>query len=148
MDVLAAQTVERPVDFVDQNKSTWRHARSIANVSPAAPTRQIKTPVLIVSIIRLMSRSEPDVALVPAMSIPLERALLPLVVRIDQHGPIDVVELADVVGRDYITVSGKVARFDELGLAVHRAVCGAEAIKAGRELVAAIDQRANNWSAN
>lgn len=100
----------------------------------------------LLDIIGFMSRPEPDVALMSEMSMPLERALLPLLVRIDRRGPIGVVELADVVGRDYTTVSRQVARLDELGLVVRRAgardkrVREAEVTKAGREVVAVIDQ--------
>jgi DNA-binding MarR family transcriptional regulator len=93
-----------------------------------------------------MSRPEPDVALMSDMSMPLERALLPLLVRIDRRGPIGVVELAEVVGRDYTTVSRQVARLDELGLVVRRAgtrdkrVREAEVTELGRELADAVDR--------
>lgn len=96
-----------------------------------------------------MSRPEPDVALMSEMSMPLERALLPLLVllvRIDRRGAIGVVELADVVGRDYTTVSRQVARLDELGLVVRRPgtrdkrVREAEVTEAGREMADAVDR--------
>jgi DNA-binding MarR family transcriptional regulator len=93
-----------------------------------------------------MSRPEPDVALMADMAMPLERALLPLLVRIDRRGPIGVVELADLVGRDYTTVSRQVARLDELGLVVRRAgtrdkrVREAEVTELGREMADAIDR--------
>jgi DNA-binding MarR family transcriptional regulator len=80
------------------------------------------------------------------MAMPLERALLPLLVRIDRRGPIGVVELADLVGRDYTTVSRQVARLDELGLVVRRAgtrdkrVREAEVTELGREMADAIDR--------
>ena len=86
------------------------------------------------------------VALMSEMAMPLERALLPLLVRIDRRGPIGVVELADVVGRDYTTVSRQVARLDELGLVVRRAgaldkrVREAEVTQLGREMADAIDR--------
>ena len=57
-----------------------------------------------------------------------------------------MVELADVVGRDYTTVSRQVARLDELGLVARRAgardkrVREAEVTKAGSEVVAVIDE--------
>jgi DNA-binding MarR family transcriptional regulator len=100
----------------------------------------------LLDIIGFMSRPEPDVALMADMSMPLERALLPLLVRIDRRGPIGVVELADVVGRDYTTVSRQVARLDELGLVVRRAgasdkrVREAEVTELGREMADAIDR--------
>jgi hypothetical protein len=49
----------------------------------------------LLDIIGFMSRPEPDVTLMSEMAMPLERALLPLLVRIDRRGPIGVVELAD-----------------------------------------------------
>jgi DNA-binding MarR family transcriptional regulator len=100
----------------------------------------------LLDIIGFMSRPEPDVALMADMSMPLERALLPLLVRIDRRGPIGVVELAEVVGRDYTTVSRQVARLDELGLVVRRAsardkrVREAEVTELGREMADAIDR--------
>ena len=100
----------------------------------------------LLDIIGFMSRPEPDVALMSEMAMPLERALLPLLVRIDRRGPIGVVELADVVGRDYTTVSRQVARLDELGLVVRRAgtrdkrVREAEVTELGREMADAVDR--------
>jgi DNA-binding MarR family transcriptional regulator len=100
----------------------------------------------LLDIIGFMSRPEPDVALMADMAMPLERALLPLLVRIDRRGPVGVVELADLVGRDYTTVSRQVARLDELGLVVRRAgtrdkrVREAEVTQLGREMADAIDR--------
>ena len=100
----------------------------------------------LLDIIGFMSRPEPDIALMSELEMPLERALLPLLVCIERRGPIGVVELADLVGRDYTTVSRQVARLDELGLVARRAgardkrVREAEVTRAGREVVAVIDQ--------
>lgn len=100
----------------------------------------------LLDIVGFMSRPEPDVALMSDMAMPLERALLPLLVRIDRRGPIGVVELADLVGRDYTTVSRQVARLDELGLVVRRAgtrdkrVREAEVTELGREMADAVDR--------
>ena len=46
----------------------------------------------------------------------LDRALFPLLVRITRRGPLGVGELADLVGRDYTTVSRQVAKLENLGL--------------------------------
>jgi len=100
----------------------------------------------LLDIIGCMSRPEPDVALLSGLDVPLERALMPLLVRIERRGPIGVVELADVVGRDYTTVSRQVARLDELGLVTRRPgkkdkrVREAEATPLGRQVADAIDQ--------
>lgn len=100
----------------------------------------------LLDIIGFMSRPEPDLALMAEMAMPLERALLPLLVRVDRRGPIGVVELADLVGRDYTTVSRQVARLDELGLVVRRTgthdkrVREAEVTELGREMADAVDR--------
>ena len=100
----------------------------------------------LLDIIGCMSRPEPDLALLAGLELPLERALMPLLVRIERRGPIGVVELADVVGRDYTTVSRQVARLDELGLVKRRPgqrdkrVREAEATALGRQVADAIDQ--------
>ncbi len=104
----------------------------------------------LLDIIGFMSRPEPDHTLMADMAMPLERALLPLLVRIDRRGPLGVVELADMVGRDYTTVSRQVARLDELGLVVRRAgtrdkrVREAEVTELGREMADAIDRMREN----
>jgi len=100
----------------------------------------------LLDIIGCMSRPEPDVALLAGLDVPLDRALMPLLVRIERRGPIGVVELADVVGRDYTTVSRQVAKLDELGLVARRPgkkdkrVREAEATALGRQVADAIDQ--------
>src|SRR5271155_5689062 len=70
----------------------------------------------LLDIIGFMNRPEPDEALIAEAGIPLERALFPLLVRIGRKGPIGVVELADLAGRDYTTVSRQVAKLESLGL--------------------------------
>jgi len=64
----------------------------------------------------LMNRPQPDAALIAEAGIDLERALFPLLVRIDRRGPLGVVELADLAGRDHSTVSRQVAKLEDLGL--------------------------------
>lgn len=86
----------------------------------------------LLDIIGFMSRPEPDVELMSDMAMPLERALLPLLVRIDRRGPIGVVELADLVGRDYTTVSRQVAKLESLDLVERR---GSAADRRVREAV-------------
>jgi len=68
----------------------------------------------------LMNRPQPDAALIAEAGIELDRALFPLLVRIDRRGPIGVVELADLVGRDHSTVSRQVAKLEKLGLVERR----------------------------
>jgi DNA-binding MarR family transcriptional regulator len=48
--------------------------------------------------------------------IELDRALFPLLVRVDRRGPLGIGELADLCGRDYTTISRQVAKLEEMGL--------------------------------
>jgi DNA-binding MarR family transcriptional regulator len=119
-----------------------QHQRFAVRFGDARRSRLHRRHVLMVS----SCRPEPDVALMADMSMPLERVLLPLLVRIDRRGPIGVVEPADLVGRDYTTVSRQVARLDKLGLVVRRSgardkrVREAEVTELGREIADAIDR--------
>lgn len=71
-------------------------------------------------IVAVMNRPQRDDALIKEAGIPLDRALFPLLVSVEQFGPIGVVELADRIGRDYTTVSRQVARLESLGLVERR----------------------------
>ncbi len=93
----------------------------------------------------LLNRPQQDEALLAAAGVELDRALFPLLIRIAHRGPLGVVELADLVGRDYTTVSRQVAKLDELGLVERRAgadkrVREAEATAKGRALAEAVDR--------
>src|SRR5262245_7963589 len=63
-----------------------------------------------------LNRSQPDNALLHEAGVHLDRALFPLLARIERRGPLGVVELADLSGRDYTTVSRQVAKLEQLGL--------------------------------
>jgi len=67
-------------------------------------------------LVGVMNRPQPDAALIADAGINLDRALFPLLTRIEFRGPVGVVELADLVGRDYTTVSRQVAKLESLGL--------------------------------
>jgi DNA-binding MarR family transcriptional regulator len=69
----------------------------------------------------MMNRPTRDAALIDAAGVKIDRALFPLLVYIDRKGPIGVGELADLVGRDYTTVSRQVAKLDTLGYVERRA---------------------------
>lgn len=71
----------------------------------------------------VLNSPQPDAALIAAAGVDLDRALFPLVMRIE-HGPVGVVELAQLCGRDYTTVSRQVRRLEALGLASRRIVAG------------------------
>jgi DNA-binding MarR family transcriptional regulator len=70
----------------------------------------------LLDIVGIMNQPQRDEVLIKEAGIPLDRALFPLLVRIERHGPIGVVDVADRVGRDYTTVSRQVAKLESLGL--------------------------------
>jgi DNA-binding MarR family transcriptional regulator len=70
----------------------------------------------LVDLVGLMNRPQRDSALLQKAGVSLDRALFPLLIVIERKGPIGVVEMADLVGRDYTTVSRQVAKLDGLGL--------------------------------
>ena len=69
-----------------------------------------------VDILAVMNGPERDAAMLAASGLSMERALCPLLVLVEQLGPIGIVDLAGKIGRDYSTVSRQVARLEELGL--------------------------------
>jgi DNA-binding MarR family transcriptional regulator len=68
----------------------------------------------------MMNRPTRDAALIDAAGVKIDRALFPLLVYIDRKGPIGVGELADLVGRDYTTVSRQMAKLETLGYVQRR----------------------------
>jgi DNA-binding MarR family transcriptional regulator len=68
----------------------------------------------------IMNRPQPGLVLMREAGISLDRALFMLLARIERRGPIGVVELAELSGRDYTTVSRQVAKLESLGLASRR----------------------------
>jgi DNA-binding MarR family transcriptional regulator len=75
----------------------------------------------LMDLIGIFNTPQRDDAMIAEAGIALDRALFPLLVRIERFGPIGIVELADISGRDHTTVSRQVAKLEELGLAVRRA---------------------------
>ena len=74
----------------------------------------------LLDLIGFINRPQPDEALIREAGIALDRALFPLLVRIERRGPIGVVDLADLAGRDHTTVSRQVAKLESLGLVTRR----------------------------
>ncbi len=99
----------------------------------------------ILDIMAVMNRPQRDDLLIGEAGIPLDRALLPLLVRIERAGPIGVGELADRAGRDYTAVSRQAARLEELGLVsrrdntIDRRVREAEITAKGKAMTDALD---------
>lgn len=68
----------------------------------------------------LLNRPQPDAALIARAGVALDRALFPLLVRIERGGSLGIGELAELCGRDYTTVSRQVTRLEEAGLVARR----------------------------
>lgn len=64
----------------------------------------------------ILNRPQPDAALIELAGVDLDRALFPLLVRVERRGPLGIGELAELCGRDYTTVSRQVAKLEGLGL--------------------------------
>ncbi len=76
--------------------------------------RQLHEALL--DLVGILNEPQRDAAMIAEAGIALDRALFPLLVRIERRGPLGVVELADISGRDHTTVSRQVAKLEELGL--------------------------------
>jgi DNA-binding MarR family transcriptional regulator len=114
----------------------------------------------LVDLVGLMNRPQRDSALLQEAGVSLDRALFPLLIVVERKGPIGVVELAELVGRYYTTVSRQITKLDGLGLINRRAsktdsrVREAVITSKGKEMTSAIDaareRMANvlfaNWS--
>jgi DNA-binding MarR family transcriptional regulator len=64
----------------------------------------------------ILNRPQPDAALIATAGVDLDRALFPVLVRVQRRGPLGIGELAELCGRDYTTVSRQVAKLESLGL--------------------------------
>jgi len=74
----------------------------------------------LVDLVGLMNRPQRDSALLQEAGVSLDRALFPLLIAIERKGPVGVVELGELVGRDYTTVSRQIAKLNNLGLIARR----------------------------
>jgi DNA-binding MarR family transcriptional regulator len=68
----------------------------------------------------VLNRPQPDAALIALAGIDLDRALFPLLVRVERRGPLAIGELAELCGRNYTTVSRQMTKLEELGLVDRR----------------------------
>ena len=93
--------------------------RKVQDTHISAQFRELHAALL--SIVDAMNRPENDKQLIGEASSALDRALFPLLVRIERLGPIGVVDLAARVGRDYTTVSRQVAKLQSIGLVKRQA---------------------------
>ena len=99
----------------------------------------------LVDLVGLMNRPQRDSALLKEAGVNLDRALFPLLIAVERKGPIGVVELGDVVGRDYTTVSRQISKLAGLGAIARRPsktdkrVREAVITAKGREMTRALD---------
>lgn len=75
----------------------------------------------LVELASFLASPQRDDALLREAGVTLDRALFPLLVRLDAGGALAVAELAEQVGRDHTTVSRQLARLETLGLVARRA---------------------------
>src|SRR5471030_2122673 len=93
----------------------------------------------------VLNRPQPDAALIETAGVDLDRALFPLLLRVERAGPLGIVELAELAGRDYTTVSRQVTKLEGLGLVARCAspddgrVRAAVVTEQGRAMTAALD---------
>jgi DNA-binding MarR family transcriptional regulator len=99
----------------------------------------------LIDLLGMMNRPQRDTALIQEAGISLDRALFPLLVGLDRKGPIGVGELADLVGRDYTTVSRQAAKLESAGLVARHASKGDKRVREaaitakGRAMTDALD---------
>jgi DNA-binding MarR family transcriptional regulator len=99
----------------------------------------------LVDIAGVMNQPQRDTALLREAGVSLDRALFPLLVAVERKGPVGVGEVADLVGRDYTTVSRQMARLEALGLVERRVAENDSRVRealvtaAGQRMTSAID---------
>jgi DNA-binding MarR family transcriptional regulator len=99
----------------------------------------------LVDLVGLMNRPQRDSFLLQEAGVSLDRALFPLLVAVERKGPIGVVELGELVGRDYTTVSRQVAKLASLGLLARRPSKADKRVREavitakGRQMTSALD---------
>jgi DNA-binding MarR family transcriptional regulator len=99
----------------------------------------------LVDLVGLMNRPQRDTALLQEAGVSLDRALFPLLIVVERKGPVGVVELGELVGRDYTTVSRQIAKLDKLGLIARRPSKADNRVREavitvkGKEVTSAID---------
>ncbi len=106
--------------------------------------RQLREALL--DLTGVLNRPQPDAALIALAGVDLDRALFPLLARIERRGPLGIGELAELCGRDYTTVSRQVAKLEALGLVLRRAnredarITDAAITAKGRAMTGALDE--------
>jgi DNA-binding MarR family transcriptional regulator len=70
----------------------------------------------LIDLVGLFNQPQRDSSLINEAGVKIDRALFPLLVRIERRGPLGIVDLADLAGRDYTTVSRQVTKLERMGL--------------------------------
>jgi len=110
----------------------------------------------------VLNRPQPDAALISLAGVELDRALFPLLMRVERRGPLGIGELAELCGRDYTTVSRQISKLEHMGLVARRLnasdarIREAVITKKGRLVTRALDgarrklmaDLLSNWSAH
>lgn len=78
----------------------------------------------LIDLVGLLNSPRQDDILIREAGVSLDRALFPLLVRIGTFGALNVVELAQQVGRDHSTVSRQTTKLERLGLVTRRQGAG------------------------
>jgi DNA-binding MarR family transcriptional regulator len=93
----------------------------------------------------VLNRPQPDAALITLAGINLDRALFPLLTRVERKGPLAIGELAELCGRDYSTISRQISKLEEMGLVLRQdgrqdaRVTEVAITKKGRTMTTALD---------
>jgi DNA-binding MarR family transcriptional regulator len=105
--------------------------------------RQLRDALL--DLTGVLNRPQPDAALIALAGVDLDRALFPLLVRVERKGPLAIGELAELCGRDYSTVSRQISKLENLRLvsrvahAADARVTQAQITAKGRAITRALD---------
>jgi len=70
----------------------------------------------LIDLVALLNQPQRDSVLLREAGVRLDRALFPLLIAIEARGPIGVVDLGELVGRDYTTISRQVPKLERRGL--------------------------------
>ena len=89
-------------------------SRSLVKVRNTRNLEQLGT--VLVDLIGFLNSPQRDHALLKEAGVSLDRALFPLLVALGAHGVLGVVEMADLMGRDYTTISRQLAKLESLAL--------------------------------
>jgi len=99
---------------------------------------------VLVELIGFLNSPKRDQLLLEEAGVSIDRALFPLLVALGEQGTLGVAELADLVGRDYTTISRQLAKLESLALVkryedeVDRRKRAAQVTNDGRKIVKAI----------